>query len=843
MRAITAIVLVLAISATANGQWFDKLLSGGAKTEQAPPKSEEDLQKRLAEVEARIQKFNEDTAARRAELAAELTGLDQRSKEIRAALEKPGVSKEESEVLTVERDAVDERATTIRDVMEAIDGQLEALHALKDALRLRSQTRQEVADFAKNGTQDIATATLQEAETAERASQAAKRAVDLSSAKLIGFQEELSTAAASVASRGDALKRLRDEAQASEKEMKEKSAGLDEAGTARLNRRSRARTLRVNTAELAVKLAERRSDAATTNVEAAKVFLEANRARAEMLEKRAAAIDAKVVITEEQLDAEKQALETAEKALASQARRQDRVVAQQRAALREASQKTAALRAEREKAEGTDAAGALDKRIAVSVLREEITRRAMTLAAERQGALKLKIDLAQARVKRVETMLNANSPEFDRDRLPSLRGDLKDLVGQWTKRRQIARSSVEQTMQAARDAFSELTAAKEQLSLLEAKQQVTESEGKDLALLKDRVDALGERRRILVELSEVQSEKSEVTNQVLTQYRRAEDFVVGLIGGTDWIAKKLTRASEEVADAWKRLLPFFQSILVFAAGFMFAGWLARQVSRVFRVRGNIQAASFARKMVLYPLVFFTVTMGLGVLDIQLSAILAAAGILTVAVGFAAQNSVGNIISGIFLMIDRPFKIGEAVDVGGTMGVVLSIDLLSTKLRTFDNLFLRIPNETIVKSNITNFVAHPVRRYDVPVGISYTDDVDKAIAVLTRIARNNKNVLENPAPEVRLEGFGDNSVDMLVRFWASWTKGYALLHQLRVEIKKAFDEEGISIPFPQRTLWWGDKPPEPTGPPEVVAIPDVATDTGEQPDDERNDDDDAEAPRS
>ena len=180
-------------------------------------------------------------------------------------------------------------------------------------------------------------------------------------------------------------------------------------------------------------------------------------------------------------------------------------------------------------------------------------------------------------------------------------------------------------------------------------------------------------------------------------------------------------------------------------------------------------------------------------------LLGAAGIVTVAVGFASQTSASNLISGLFLVLERAVRPGEVITVGGRTGEVVSVDLLSTKLRTFDNLHVRIPNETMVTSEIVTLNRHPIRRFDLNVGVAYHSDLGLVQQTLLDVAARNPLCLDEPAPLLISMGFGDSSIDYMLAVWAKSEQWLTLRNTITREVKEAFDAAGIEIPFPQRTL--------------------------------------------
>lgn len=201
------------------------------------------------------------------------------------------------------------------------------------------------------------------------------------------------------------------------------------------------------------------------------------------------------------------------------------------------------------------------------------------------------------------------------------------------------------------------------------------------------------------------------------------------------------------------------------------------------------------------LILFLVT-ALHQLGFNFSVLLGAAGILSVALGFASQTSASNLISGLFLVAERPFTVGDVICVGTTTGEVLSIDPLSVKLRTFDNLFVRIPNESLIKSEVTTLTRFPIRRADLLVGVAYKEDLKKVRSILEEVADKNPLCLEEPKPRYIFQGFGDSSLDIQFSVWAKRENFLDLKNSIYDEIKIAFDEQGVEIPFPHISFYTG-----------------------------------------
>ncbi|WP_407356730.1 mechanosensitive ion channel family protein [Methanolobus sp. WCC5] len=189
------------------------------------------------------------------------------------------------------------------------------------------------------------------------------------------------------------------------------------------------------------------------------------------------------------------------------------------------------------------------------------------------------------------------------------------------------------------------------------------------------------------------------------------------------------------------------------------------------------------------------------LDIDTSGLLVAGGVVGIILGFASQSIVGNLISGVFLMLERPIKIGDTVNINNNIGFVEDIHLISTIIRTFDGLYMRLPNETVFTTSITNYVANLGRRFEYVVGIRYEDDADKAISIINDLIEEQPYALVNPAPSVFVDTLGDNAVNIIVRVWAPATEWYDTKMKLLWIIKKTLEDNGIEIAFPQRTVWF------------------------------------------
>ncbi len=243
------------------------------------------------------------------------------------------------------------------------------------------------------------------------------------------------------------------------------------------------------------------------------------------------------------------------------------------------------------------------------------------------------------------------------------------------------------------------------------------------------------------------------------------------------------------------------ALAVVVVGYLVAKTLSKISGRAVKNRVNPHVGRITRNLIFYTVMGISIVTAVGRF-IEVTTILAAAGIAGIAIGMAAQRSVSNIISGLFLLADQPFEIGDAVDIGGDAGVVLDISLFSTRLRTFDNKYLRIPNDAVANAKIINLTHYDLRRLDVPVGIAYKEDVATALEVIKNVVSNHPKVLVEPEPIVLVSKFGDSSIDFEVRAWVQRVELFNARTELIRDIKKALDDAGIEIPFPHRTLYFG-----------------------------------------
>lgn len=244
---------------------------------------------------------------------------------------------------------------------------------------------------------------------------------------------------------------------------------------------------------------------------------------------------------------------------------------------------------------------------------------------------------------------------------------------------------------------------------------------------------------------------------------------------------------------------YLRTCFILLLGLILAALVRKGLNKILTKSIPAQQATIAQKISSYLIALLFLTWALNELGFSISVLLGAAGVLTVALGFASQTSVSNIISGLFLIFEKPFSIDDVIEVEDVTGVVLSIDLLSVKLRTFDNLYIRIPNETMLKTKVINKTKFPIRRLDMLIGVAYKENISKVREILFSVAEKNPLCLENPKPVFIFKGYGESSLNIQFSVWMKREKYLDLNNSIYEEIKNAFDDNKIEIPYPHRSL--------------------------------------------
>lgn len=244
---------------------------------------------------------------------------------------------------------------------------------------------------------------------------------------------------------------------------------------------------------------------------------------------------------------------------------------------------------------------------------------------------------------------------------------------------------------------------------------------------------------------------------------------------------------------------FIIGALVLLTGYLIAQLVTTAFVKTMSQRLTAHQLLVWRRGIFYFLLGLFSMSALHEMGFKLSVLLGAAGIFTVAIGFASQTSASNLISGLFLIGEGSFMVGDTIKVNGTIGEVLSIDLLSIKLRTADNIYVRIPNEQLIKSEVSNLTRFAIRRVPIMVNISYQQDIGKVRLVLLTIADKNPLVLDEPKPQVVVQDLASSSINLMFNIWTRKENFLDIRDTIQESIKNAFDEHNIDIPFPQITV--------------------------------------------
>jgi small conductance mechanosensitive channel len=263
---------------------------------------------------------------------------------------------------------------------------------------------------------------------------------------------------------------------------------------------------------------------------------------------------------------------------------------------------------------------------------------------------------------------------------------------------------------------------------------------------------------------------------------------------------KLTDAEYLAAAA----LPLLGSLLAAIATFFIGKWIAQRLIKVLRAamrkaHMDDTLADFLSNLLYGVALAVIIIAAMGHLGVETTSAAAILGGAALAIGLSLQGQLSSLAAGVMLIIFRPFKKGDFVQIGGTTGIVDEIKIIYTVMKTLDNQVVVVPNANITTQTITNFSALPTRRIDLTVGIGYDSDLRKAKQLLEEIINTEPRRLEDPAPTVQVKELADNSVNFAVRLWVNSGDWWTTRCDLTERIKLSFDEHGIEIPFPQRTV--------------------------------------------
>jgi small conductance mechanosensitive channel len=238
--------------------------------------------------------------------------------------------------------------------------------------------------------------------------------------------------------------------------------------------------------------------------------------------------------------------------------------------------------------------------------------------------------------------------------------------------------------------------------------------------------------------------------------------------------------------------------------FIIGRWISKFIANLFRKLMDKREVDptitkFVGNLTYFALLTFVVLAALGLVGIQTTSFIAVLGAAGLAIGLALQGSLANFAAGFLLILFRPFKVGDFIDAAGVAGTVEAIQIFTTQLATPDNKTIIIPNSKMTGDNIVNFSTKGTRRADMVFGIGYEDDIDKARNIITDVLSNDERVLKDPPLQVAVSELADSSVNFVARAWVNAGDYWGVVFDTTETVKKRFDAEGVSIPFPQRDV--------------------------------------------
>lgn len=242
------------------------------------------------------------------------------------------------------------------------------------------------------------------------------------------------------------------------------------------------------------------------------------------------------------------------------------------------------------------------------------------------------------------------------------------------------------------------------------------------------------------------------------------------------------------------------ALAIFLIGKFFVRILIRAISKVMEKQAiEPTLMIFISNLVRISLMVVVVIAAIGALGIQTTSFIAIFGAAGLAIGLALQGSLSNFASGVLIVLFRPYRVGDFIEAAGISGIVEEVQILTTIMRTADNKQIIVPNSQIMNSIITNYSANDTRRIDMVVGVSYGDDLDKVRQTIEKLVTADDRILAEPAATIAVSALAESSVDFVVRPWVKTADYWNVRFDLTEAIKKRFDKEGISFPFPQRDV--------------------------------------------
>jgi small conductance mechanosensitive channel len=247
-------------------------------------------------------------------------------------------------------------------------------------------------------------------------------------------------------------------------------------------------------------------------------------------------------------------------------------------------------------------------------------------------------------------------------------------------------------------------------------------------------------------------------------------------------------------------LKIIAALVIFVMGRLLAKLVSKLVGKgMIKAKVDVALVGFVEHLCYIGLLIFVIIAALAKLGVQTTSFIAVVGAAGLAIGLALQGSLANFASGVLMLLFKPIKVGDFVEVGGAKGTVKEIQIFNTILSSPDNVRIIIPNAQVTGGNIMNYTINGTRRVDLVVGVSYEDDLKKAKKAIEKVLVGDDRILKEPAPTVAVSELGDSSVNFVVRPWVKATDYWDVYFDITQKVKLSLDENGITIPYPQRDI--------------------------------------------
>ena len=280
-------------------------------------------------------------------------------------------------------------------------------------------------------------------------------------------------------------------------------------------------------------------------------------------------------------------------------------------------------------------------------------------------------------------------------------------------------------------------------------------------------------------------------NEAATTSLNLQDFDIGTVQDV------LTRIYTLLAEYGLKIVG---AVLIFIVGRWVAGFLSRLAGKAMRrAKVDETLVRFVQNLCYVALLTFIIIAALAKMGLQTASFVAVLGAAGLAIGLALQGSLSNFASGVLMLIFKPIRVGDFVEAGGAKGSVKEIGIFTTILNSPDNVRIIVPNSQVTGSNISNYTVNGTRRVDMVIGVSYEDDLQKTKEVIEKVLAGDERILPDPSPVVAVSALADSSVNFVVRPWVKSADYWPTHFDLTAKIKVALEENGITIPFPQRDV--------------------------------------------